>query len=178
MTTQRGTFDPAHSEIHFTVRHMVVSKVHGHFRTWNGTIAFDPTNPSQAETEVTIDTASVDTGQAERDTHLRSADFFDVQHHPKMTFKSTGIDTHDDTHFTVSGELTIRGIARPVSFEAEYHGQAKDPWGNIRAGFAAKTSISRKDFGLTYNQVLEAGGVLVGDKVDIELDVEVLQSPE
>lgn len=174
MSRTTWNFDPAHSEISFQVRHMMFSKVTGFFHDWSGTFEFDPERPSDAKTKVDIDVSSIDTKTEDRDQHLRSEDFFDVEKHTHIHFESTAFDKVDDGQLRVHGDLTIRGNTQPVTLDVDYHGKAVDPWGNDRIGFTATTSIQRKDFGLTWNQALEAGGVLVGDTVDIELNVQAV----
>ena len=172
MTTRDWNIDPTHSDVHFSVRHLVVSKVRGRFAKFNGTLRLDDDDLARSAVEATIDAASVDTGTAERDAHLRSADFFDVEKYPELRFRSTRVEKVGDDRYRVAGELTIRDVTRPVSLDVEYGGRAKDPWGNERVGFVAKASLDRKDFGLGWNQVLEAGGDLVGDRVELELDIQ------
>ena len=176
MTTNNWNIDTAHSGIHFSVRHMVVSKVRGRFSKFAGTVRIDDADLARSSVEATIEAASIDTGVAERDDHLRSPDFFDVGKFPELKLKSTRIEKMGDDRYRVTGELTIRDVTREVAVDVEYGGKASDPWGNERAGFTAKVAIDRKDFGLKWNQMLEAGGVLVGDRVDIELDVEAVRS--
>jgi polyisoprenoid-binding protein YceI len=167
--------DGAHSSIGFTVRHMVVSKVRGRFTRWNGTIAMDESDPARAAVEINIEPGSVDTGVEQRDNHLRSPDFFDVERYSAMTYVSTRIEKVGDERYRVLGNLTMHGVTRPVALEVEFAGSAKDPWGGVRAGFSARGSLDRKDFGLTYNQLLETGGVLVGEKVDLDIEVEAVK---
>ncbi|MCC6624552.1 MAG: YceI family protein [Deltaproteobacteria bacterium] len=174
MTTERWEIDSAHSGIHFNVRHMVIAKVRGQFSRWSGTVLVPDGDFSRASVEVVIDASSIDTGVADRDNHLRSADFFDVQTYPELTFKSTRVDGDGDS-LAVIGDLTIHGVTRQVTLAVELEGKTRDPWGNERAGFSAKTSVSRKDFGLTWNQLLETGGVVVGDKINIEIEVEAVR---
>lgn len=166
--------DATHSGVHFSVRHMVVAKVRGRFTAFGGAIAFDESAPERSSVEVRIDTASVDTGVPQRDGHLRSPDFFDAEKFPAITFKSRRVETGEGLQ--VTGDLTIRDTTREVVLPVEFAGLAKDPWGNQRAIFAARLTIDRKDFGLGWNQVLETGGVLVGDKVEIELEVEAVKA--
>ncbi len=175
MASEKWEIDSSHSGIHFSVRHMVVAKVRGQFARWSGTVSAEDGDLARASVNVVIDASSIGTGVADRDTHLKSADFLDVARHPEMTFKSTRVEKLGDDRLRVVGELTIRGTTREVVLDVEYDGQTKDPWGNVRAGFSAKTSIERKDFGLSWNQVLEAGGVLVGDRVAIEIEVEAVK---
>lgn len=167
-------FDLSHSSIGFHVRHLMVSKVHGRFTKWNGTLELDESDLTKSRLDVTIDTASVDTKEPKRDDHLRSADFFDVEKFPALTFKSTKIEKDGD-NYLVTGDLTIRGITKSVKLEVENGGQVKDPWGGTRAGFSAKTHVNRKDFGLTWNVALEAGGFVVGDKIEISLEIEAIK---
>jgi polyisoprenoid-binding protein YceI len=176
MNNSNWNIDTAHTGIHFSVRHMVVSKVRGRFGKYTGTIKLDDADITRSSIEVTIDASSIDTGVADRDTHLRSPDFFDVEKFPELHFSSKRIEQVEDTLYRVIGDLTIRGAKREVLLDVEYGGRGKDPWGNERVGFLAKTSIDRKEFGLTWNQVLETGGILVGDRVEIELDVEAVRA--
>ncbi|HEX7836189.1 MAG TPA: YceI family protein [Kofleriaceae bacterium] len=174
--TSTWNIDAAHSGISFAIRHMVFSKVRGRFATYTGTIQLEDGDLSRSSVEVSIDAASIDTGTPQRDAHLRSADFFDVEKFPELRFRSKRIEDIGDGKLRVFGDLTIRNATREVILDAETSGRAKDPWGNERIGFAAKTSIDRKDYGLAWNQLLEAGGVLVGDRVDIELDVQAVNA--
>jgi polyisoprenoid-binding protein YceI len=175
---QRWTFDLAHSSVNFTVRHMVVSKVRGRFTRWGGSLAMDERDPSRATVDVSIEAASVDTGVEQRDTHLRSADFFDAERYPTLAFKSKRIEKTGEGSYQLFGDLTMHGVTRPVTLEVEFAGSAKDPWGGVRAGFSARTTIDRRDFGLTYNQLLETGGVVVGEKVEIGIEVEAVKQVE
>ena len=166
-------FDLQHSGVSFTIRHLMVSKVRGRFNRWSGSMRFDENNLDDSSVEVQIDAASVDTSEPQRDAHLRSADFFDVERFPTLTFESTRIyGTPDD--FVVDGKLTIHGVARDVSLRGNFEGRANDPWGGVRVGYSAHTTINRKDFGLTWNAALETGGVVVGEEVRIELNVEAI----
>lgn len=176
MKTNTWTIDATHSGINFSIRHMVVSKVRGRFGKYSGTLQLDDEDLTRSTVEASIDAASIDTGTAQRDDHLRSADFFDAEKFPELKFKSSSIVKLDDANYRVTGDLTIRDVTRPVSLEVEYGGRTKDPWGNERVGFVAKTSLIRKDFGLGWNQVLEAGGVVVGDRVDVELELEAVKA--
>jgi polyisoprenoid-binding protein YceI len=168
----KWNIDQSHTGVNFSVRHMMVSTVRGSFQNFNGTIEFDPANPTAASVEVTIDTASINTGAADRDNHLRSADFFDVANFPTITFKSTKIEVTGDESAKIHGDLTIRGTTRPVVLEAEFLGENTNPWGAKVIGFSGATKVNREDFGLTWNVALETGGVLVGKDIKIELDVE------
>ncbi|HEX4514967.1 MAG TPA: YceI family protein [Polyangiaceae bacterium] len=166
--------DTTHSEIGFTVRHMVFAKVHGQFKTWTTKLAYDAASPAKSTIEVEIDTASIDTREEKRDAHLRSGDFFEAEKFPKMTFKSKKIEGSGG-HFKVTGDLTIRDQTHEVVLDVEQTGSGKDPWGNERLGFSAKGAISRGEWGLKWNQALEAGGVLVSDKVEIDVEAQVVQ---
>ena len=172
--TTRWDIDTAHSALQFHVRHMVISKVHGRFAQWSGHVELDEQDPKRTTVEVAIDPASIDTQHADRDTHLRSPDFLDVANYPQMTFRSTRVEKSGDG-YRVAGELSLRGVSREVVLEVEYAGTAKDPWGNQRAGFTARTAIDRRDFGLVWNAALEAGGVLVGEKVEISIELEAVK---
>ncbi|MEJ1089887.1 YceI family protein [Microbacterium sp. Mu-80] len=162
--------DPAHSEVTFSVRHMMISKVRGTFGVKSATLVA-PENPLDAKVEANVDVTSINTQDEGRDAHLRSADFFDVENHPSMEFVSTGTRV-ENGDFIVDGDLTIRGITKPVSFEFEFGGFGQDPYGNYKAGASAKTVINREDFGLTWNAALETGGVLVGKEITIGLDLQ------
>jgi polyisoprenoid-binding protein YceI len=174
MTT--WNIDTSHSGIHFAVRHMVVAKVRGAFERWQGTLQFDEQNPQASKVSVQIEAASIDTREPKRDAHLRSADFFDVEQFPSLAFESRKVEKVDGNRFRVTGDLTIHGITKQVELDAEYLGAGTDPWGNARVGFEARTTVQRKDFGLTWNQALETGGVLVGDAIEISLDVEAVKA--
>jgi len=174
MTTHRWDIDIGHSAIQFSVRHLVISKVHGRFARWSGAIDLDAQDLTRSSVEVKIDAASIDTQVADRDTHLRSPDFLDVAKHPELSFRSKRIEKAG-AGYRVTGDLSLHGVIREVALEAEFAGTAKDPWGNERAAFAAKTSLDRRDFGLTWNAALEAGGVLVGEKVEISIELEAVK---
>lgn len=166
--------DPAHSNVEFAVRHLMISTVKGRFGQVTGTLTTDDGDPKKFALDVDIDVTSIDTRQEQRDAHLRSPDFFDVEHHPKMTFHSTRIEGDPRGEFKLYGDLTIRGTTRPVVLDATSEGAGKDPWGNDRMGFSATGKIDRSQFGLQWNQALEAGGVMVGNDVKITLDVEFM----
>lgn len=153
----------------------MVSTVTGRFQSLQGRIELDEADISKSRVDAEIDAASVDTGVADRDNHLRSADFFDVANHPKLLFRSTRIDADGNDAGRMHGELTIRGVTRPVTLEVEYLGEIQDPWGNRRRGFTASTTVYRKDFGINWNQILDTGGVLVGDKVKVTLNIEAVE---
>ena len=176
MAATTWNIDPSHSAIHFSVRHMVVSKTRGRFTKWSGQISFDPANPAASSVQVSIDPASVNTEDAQRDGHLRSADFFDVEKYPTATFKSTKVEENGNDKLRIAGDLTVHGVTKPVVLDAVFEGSAKDPWGGERAGFAATTTLDRREFGLGWNKVLEAGGVLVGDKVELTLEIEAVKA--
>ena len=172
--------DPTHTSADFSARHMMITTVRGSFKNVIGTLNFDPENPANSSVEATIDTTQItSTGLDQRDAHLRSADFFDIDNNPTITFKSTKVEPNaDGTHARVTGDLTIRGVTRPVVLDVEFLGQAKSPFGDTRAGFHASTKLNREDFGLTWNMALETGGWLVGKDVTINLDAEAILVPE
>ena len=175
MANESWQVDGAHSSVNLSVRHMVISKVRGHFAKWNAKLALDTANLTRSSVEVAIDAASIDTGVGDRDNHLRSPDFLDAQKYPSITYKSRRVEALSPERLRVVGDLTIRDVKREVVLDVEYGGQGKDPWGNQRVGFTATASINRKDFGLTWNQALETGGVLVADRVDIEIELQAIQ---
>jgi polyisoprenoid-binding protein YceI len=176
-TTNTGTttyvIDPSHSQVGFSVKHMMFSTVRGNFRGFEGTIVVDNDNPANSTVNVTIDASTVSTGDTKRDDHLRSADFFDVATYPNITFKSTSVDFKSADDFTINGELTMHGVTAPVEIKAEQTGEGTNPWGVDVAGFEGSTKVNRKDFGLNWNAALEKGGVLVGDDIKINLEIEV-----
>jgi polyisoprenoid-binding protein YceI len=154
---------------------MMISKVRGRFTRWGGTILMDEEDPAQSSVEVEIDASSIDTGLEARDADLRSANFLDVEHYPRITYRSKRIQREDGQRYRVVGDLTIRGVTREIPLDVEYGGQTTDPYGNVRAAFSTSTSINRKEFGLNWNMALEAGGVMVGDRVDVEIEVEAIR---
>lgn len=169
-------FDASHTQIGFAVRHMAVSKVRGRFSKFEGTIEIAE-NPVDSKVSLTIDPDSVDSRDENRDNHLRTSDFFDVEHHPQWTFTSTSIAAEGPTEWKVTGDLTIRGITKPVTLDVSLEGVVNDPHGNHRVGFSGSTSINREDFDVSFGAVMETGGMVVGKKVDIEIEVEaVLQA--
>lgn len=170
--------DPAHSEIQFSARHMMISTVRGRFLTFSGTIEGDEKNPAGAAIEVQIDAASIDTSNEQRDVHLRSADFLNAEQYPTLTFKSTKVEQVDKTHAKLYGDLTIRDVTKPVVLDVEYAGSAKSPWGTISAGFSAHTRINRKDWDLNWNVALETGGWLVSDEIRVNIEVELVKQSE
>jgi polyisoprenoid-binding protein YceI len=169
-----GTWDidPTHSTVGFSVRHMMVSKVRGYFREFSGEIT-TAEDPTQSTVAATVDMDSIDTRQEQRDAHIRSADFFDVGNHTVMTFRSTAVAT-DGADWTVTGDLTIKGITKPVTLELELNGFGPDAYGGTRAGFSAKTEISRKAYGVDIDMPMDGGGVVVGDKITVELEIEAV----
>jgi polyisoprenoid-binding protein YceI len=167
--------DNSHSGISFSVRHLMIAKVRGTFAKWRASVDYNVGNPALSKIEARIDAASIDTKEEKRDGHLRSPDFLDAEKFPELLFVSREI-THDGDGYALAGDLTIRGVTQPVRLQVESLGATKDPWGNERVAFSAKTAINRKDFGLTWNQALETGGVLVGEKVDIEVDVQLVKT--
>ena len=172
----RWNIDGSHSTAEFSVRHLMITNVKGRFGTLSGTVDYDPENPEASQIDVTIDATSIDTRDEKRDAHLRSPDFFDTEKFPTLTFKSTSVKRTDDG-FAATGDLTIHGVAKPVTLEVETPSSPnKDPWGNTRIGASAHTKINRKDWGLNWNAALEAGGVLVGEQVKISIDVSMIQA--
>jgi polyisoprenoid-binding protein YceI len=164
--------DPAHSSVNFQVKHLAISKVNGSFGSFTGTFSFTEGNPESWQAEATIEIASVDTGNKDRDDHLRTGDFFDAEQFPTMTFKSTGVKMSSASEGKLTGELTMRGVTKPVVLDLEYYGSATDSWGNERVGFSLSGKITRKDWGLTYNSVLESGGLVIGEDVKLSLEIE------
>ena len=175
MNTERWEIDSSHSSIHFSVRHLVIAKVRGQFSRWTGTVTAPDGDFARASLDVVIDAASIDTGVADRDAHLRSADFFDVERFPEITFKAADVTRAASDRLRLEGALTIKGVTRDVVLDVESLGTAKDPWGNERAAFSATAAVDRKEFGLTWNQVLETGGVMVGDRIEITIDIEAVR---
>jgi polyisoprenoid-binding protein YceI len=175
MTTY--TIDTTHSDVGFSVRHMVFAKVRGHFTKWTADLAFDPADPSKDAVNVSIDVGSIDTREAQRDGHLKSPDFLDAEKYPTITYKSTKVERAGDKKYAVMGDLTIHGVTKAVKLDVEELGGGKDPWGNQRVAFQAKTRVDRGEFGLKWNQALETGGVLVGEHIDIEIDIEAIAKP-
>jgi polyisoprenoid-binding protein YceI len=167
--------DPVHTHVSFSVKHMMVTTVRGKFGSYRGTVRLDPKDFTRSSFEGEIDVASIDTGNADRDNHLRTNDFFDAANHPKITFKSTAIEPKSEGEYLVRGDITIRGVTRPIALDVEYHGTSKSPYGQTQAGVSVTGSLNRKDFGVNFNAPLETGGVVVGEKVKLELDVEVIQ---
>ncbi|MFD6275488.1 YceI family protein [Streptomyces sp. NPDC060209] len=185
MATTKWFFEPGHTAAEFRARHMMVSYVRGQLKNMHGLLEVDPDKPEKARVEATVDASQVYTGQPQRDVHLRSGDFFDVEHHPTWTFVGSRIHQVSGTEFEVTGDLTVRGVTRPVTFDVTYLGQWDTPWWEEgrdlgprrRAGFAATTRINRKDFGVSWNDNVDRGGVVVSPMVDVMVDVEAVLEP-
>ena len=175
MAQENWQVDGAHSAVNLAVRHMVISKVRGHFGKWSAKLQLDTAELTRSSVEVDIEAASIETGVADRDTHLRSPDFLDAAKYPTLRYRSRRVEAASKDRLRVIGDLTIRDVTREVVLDVEYGGQGKDPWGNTRVGFTATASLNRKDFGLTWNQALETGGVLVADRVDIEIELQAIK---
>ena len=174
LTPGTWNVDAAHSSVGFVARHLMVTKVRGRFASFNGAVTVSE-DPLQSKVEATVNMASVTTGDAGRDGHLQNADFFEAEKYPTMKFVSTDI-VANGSDYVLKGDLTIKAVTKPVAFELEFDGVAVDPWNNTKAGFSAETEINRKDFGLDFNVALEAGGVLVGEKVKVQLDVQLVKA--
>ena len=176
--TLTGTYaiDPSHSRIGFVARHAMVTKVRGQFTDYEGSGWFDAEHPTRSTIALTIRADSIDTANADRDAHLRSNDFFDMEHHPTLTFTSTAVEQVDDEVYRVAGDLTLRGVTRPVTIDFELTGTAVDPFGNHRVGLEGRTTVNRRDWGLNWNAALDAGGVLVSEKVTLEFDVSAIRT--
>ncbi|MET9421588.1 YceI family protein [Streptomyces sp. NPDC006540] len=170
------TIDPAHSSIGFTVRHAMVTNVRGSFGEYEGKLVLDGTEPARSTAAIDVAIASIDTGIADRDGHLRSGDFFDAEKFPKMTFRSTGAEQLGGDKYRISGDLTIKDVTRPVAIDLEFQGSATDVYGNERVGFEGGTEILRSDWGLTWNAALETGGVMVSDKVKLNFDISAIKA--
>ncbi len=174
LTPGTWTADLSHSSVNFSVRHLVVSKVRGVFQKFDATLQIAE-NPLDSTVAANIDLASIDTGEDGRDNHVRSGDFFDIEQYPTMTFTSTGIRPNGSDYY-LDGDLTIKDVTKPVTLDLEFNGVATDPWGGTRAGFTAETEVNRTDFGITYNAALEAGGVLIGEKLKVTIEIEAVKS--
>jgi polyisoprenoid-binding protein YceI len=175
----RWTVDPTHTTVEFAARHMMITTVKGRFAEVSGAVVADAANPTSSVVDVTIDASTIDTRTEQRDAHLRSADFLDVENHPTITFRSTRLDgtyAAAGDRFRLEGELTIRGVTKPVELAVTFEGTGKDPWGGERASFTAQATIDRRDFGLTWNQALEAGGFLVSNDIRLNLEVQVVRA--
>ena len=175
MATTKWVIDPTHSEIGFKVKHMMFTNVSGKFDTFQASVETEADDFSQATFSFSADAGSVTTGNADRDNHLKSADFFDVEQFPTLDFKSTSVQKTTDNEFLLTGDLTLHGVSKPVTLEVEYGGTMQDPWGNTKAGFSLSGKINRKDWGLTWNAALEAGGVLVSEEVRLHIDVQLVK---
>ncbi|WP_102029270.1 YceI family protein [Salirhabdus sp. Marseille-P4669] len=176
MTKAKWKLDDNHKSLEFVVKHMMISKVKGTFKDFSADIDGDPTDLTTADITFEVDLASVDTGNDDRDNHLRSADFFDVEHYPKMTFKSTAIVKSGANEYDVTGDLTIKGTTKQETFKTTYEGTMKDPYGNEVVAFSVEGKVNRKDYGLTWNVALEAGGVLVGEDIKFTIDTEAVRA--
>ncbi|MCO0599222.1 YceI family protein [Peribacillus butanolivorans] len=172
MTNTKWAIDPTHSAIEFSVKHMMIAKVKGSFNKFEANISANPSDLTTAEIDFTVDVASIDTRNADRDNHLRSADFFDVEKNPTLTFKSMKIVKTGDDEYDVTGDVTLNGFTNEETFAITFEGQGKDPWGNEKAGFSGKGKVKRSDYGLTYNAALETGGVLIGDQITLTIEIE------
>lgn len=172
MTKTKWTIDSAHSSVDFSIRHMMIANVKGSFHNFSASIEADVTDLTTANIDFSVDISSIDTRNKDRDGHLLSADFFDVEKYPTMTFLSTSITKTDEGEYDVTGDLTLHGFTKSETFSITFEGQGKDPWGNEKVGFSSQGTINRADYGLTWNSALETGGVLVGDKVKINLQIE------
>jgi polyisoprenoid-binding protein YceI len=170
--------DPAHTEIIFSVRHMMITNVRGRFDRFDGTIDFDEADPTNTAVDIKIEAASINTNNSDRDTHLRSADFLNAEQYPHLAFKSKAVEQSDSNHARLIGDLTIGETTREVRLDVEYFGQAKSPWGVVSAGFKAETSFNRKSWGLEWNHALETGGWLVGEMINITIEAELMQQAE
>jgi polyisoprenoid-binding protein YceI len=179
-TTLTGTYtlDPSHSRIGFVARHAMVTKIRGSFNEFSGSGHFDADDPSKTNLTLTVQTASVDTRSPDRDGHIRGDDFLNVEKYPEITFVSTSVERVNDEDYRVTGDLTVRDVTKPVTVDFEFGGAAVDPFGNNRIGFDGKTTINRKDWGVNWNAVLDAGGLLVSEKVTLELEVSAIKSDE
>jgi polyisoprenoid-binding protein YceI len=175
MILKQWKVDSGHSSVGFSVRHMVISTVRGRFTRWSGSFVFAEAVPNASSVEVAIDAGSIDTGVPDRDAHLRSIDFLEAARHPLIMFRSTMVEPAGARQLTVTGDLTIRGITREVTLDVEYGGRVRDPLGKERVGFSARTTISRKDFGITFQQALANGSLVVGDKLEITMEIEALE---
>ena len=180
-TATTWQLDPTHSSVEFAVKHLMMTTVRGRFKEIAATLRGDRDHPDDAAVEAILQTASIDTGVPDRDAHLRGPDFFDAEKHPQITFRSTRLENppkKEGDRFSVTGELSLHGVAQEVEFQCEYLGRGTDPWGNTRAGFSFRTEIDRQDWGLKWNQVIETGGVLVANKVRIEGEVQFVRDAE
>ncbi|UUF16277.1 MULTISPECIES: YceI family protein [Flavobacterium] len=175
MATTKWSIDPTHSEIGFKVKHMMFTNVSGKFGTYDATITTDGDNFENAQIEFSADIASVDTANADRDGHLRSGDFFDAENHPKLTFKASSFKKINEGSYEITGDLSIKGVSKSVTFPVEYSGILTDPWGNTKVGLSIEGKINRKDWGLNWNSALETGGVLVGEEVKLNIELQFVK---
>ncbi|WP_309118293.1 YceI family protein [Paenibacillus sp.] len=175
MALTKWAVDPTHSSVDFSIKHMMISKVKGTFTSFDASIEADPQDLTTANISFTVDLASVNTNNADRDNHLRSADFFDVENQPKLTFVAKSIRKTDVGEYTVTGDLTLHGVTRLETFAVTFEGEGKDPWGNEKVGFSASGSLKRSDYGLTWNAALETGGFLVGDDVKVSIELQAVK---
>jgi polyisoprenoid-binding protein YceI len=173
--TDTWKLDPSHSTVEFSAKHMMFTTVKGRFASFDGTITLDGESPAAASVDVTMEAASIDTRNEQRDGHLKSPDFLDAANYPAVTFKSTKIEGNKE-RFTLTGDLTIRGTTRPITLDVTFEGQGVDPWGGERRGFSASGKIDRREFGLTWNQALEAGGLLVSNEIKIQIDAQIIRA--
>ncbi|RST09357.1 polyisoprenoid-binding protein [Streptomyces sp. WAC05374] len=172
------TIDPSHSGIGFAARHAMVTNVRGAFTEYEGTLDLDGADPAASSASIDVTIASIDTGSTDRDTHLRSADFFDAEQFPLMTFRSTSAEALGGTDYRITGDLTIKGVTKPITIDLEFNGAAKDPFGNERVGFEGKAELLRSEWGLTWNAALETGGVLVSDKIKLTFEISAIKTAE
>lgn len=176
MAKTKWALDQTHSAVDFSIKHMMIANVKGSFKKFDAVIEADTADLTTATIEFTVDLASIDTRNEDRDNHLRSADFFDVENHPVLTFKATNIVSEGDGDYLITGDLTLNGITKSETLNATYEGSGKDPWGNEKAGFSVEGVLKRSEYGLTWNTALETGGVLVGDKVKIQLELQAAKA--
>lgn len=175
MSTSNWAMDPTHSELTFKVRHMMVSNVTGHFKTFNATVTTDGDDMTTAKVHLTADVESISTNNDQRDGHLKTADFFDHENHPQLTFDSTQMEKVTEEEYKLHGNLTMRGVTKPVALHVEFGGIVTDPWGNTRTGFAVNGKVNRKEFGVSFSMVSEAGGILLGEDITIHANVEFVK---
>jgi polyisoprenoid-binding protein YceI len=176
MATQKWVLDPTHSELGFKVKHLMITNVSGSFGTFSIEADSEGDDFTKGHVTLSVDTSTVNTGNEQRDGHLRAGDFFDVENHPKMTFKSTQVIVKDDSNYNLTGDLTIRGVTKPITVNVECGGIAKDPWGNTKAGFTINGKFNRKDFGLEWNAATETGGLLVSEDVRIHAEIQLVKA--
>jgi polyisoprenoid-binding protein YceI len=175
MSTTKWSLDPTHSELGFKIKHLMISNVSGGFTKFDVQTETSSDDFSDAQVVANVDVASINTSNSQRDEHLKNADFFEVESHPNLVFKSTKVEKLDSENFSLYGDLTIKDITKPVKLAVEFNGIAKDPWGNIKAGFTVNGKINRKEFGITYNAVMETGGVMLGEEVKINGDIQLVK---